>query len=61
MFSENDPSHRDWEMNPSTQRRFTVWAAVVFAVVVLLNLVGGSNYSIWDNQTRGVETQIAAR
>jgi negative regulator of sigma E activity len=59
MFPDNDRPHPDWEMTPSTQRRFTVWAAVVCAVVVLLNVVGGPNYSIWDNQTPDV-TQMAS-
>ena len=52
MFSDNDRPHPDWEMTPSTQRRFTVWAAVVFAVVVLLNVVGRPNASIWEKKTK---------
>ncbi len=40
MFSEKDLRHPDWEMSRSIQRKFSIGAAIVFAMVVLLNLVG---------------------
>jgi hypothetical protein len=40
MFSDENSRHSDWEMSRSIQRKFSIGAAIVFAVVVLLNLVG---------------------
>ena len=40
MFSDEDRPHSDWEMSRSIQRKFSIGTAIVFAVVVLLNLVG---------------------
>jgi hypothetical protein len=40
MFSDQDRRHPDWEMSRSIQRKFGIGVAIVFAMVVLLNLVG---------------------
>jgi hypothetical protein len=40
MFSDEDRRHPDWEMSRSIQRKFGIGVAIVFAMVVLLNLVG---------------------
>lgn len=40
MFTDENSRHSDWEMSRSIQRKFSIGAAIVFAVVVLLNLVG---------------------
>jgi len=40
MFSYEDRRHPDWEMSRSIQRKFGIGVAIVFAMVVLLNLVG---------------------
>ena len=43
MFSEDDPRHPPgWEMSQQTQRSFSIAVVVVFAIVLLLDLVGGS-------------------
>ena len=40
MFTDENSRHPDWEMSRSIQRKFSIGAAIVFAVVVMLNLVG---------------------
>jgi hypothetical protein len=47
MFSEDDPKHPEWEMSQRTQRRFSIGVAIVFAVVLLLDAVGGSPGHNW--------------
>jgi hypothetical protein len=42
MFSEDDPK---WEMSQQTQRSFSIAVVVVFAIVLLLDLVEGSKTS----------------
>ena len=44
MFSDEDRRHPDWEMSRSFQRKFGIGVAIVFAMVVLLNLVGQPAY-----------------
>ncbi len=49
MYFE-DESHRDWEMSPKTQRRFSLGVAIVAVVVVLLNLLGTPGPSMWNHE-----------
>jgi hypothetical protein len=42
MFSEDDLTHPEWEMSQRAQHWFTIGVVVVFAVVLLLDLVAGS-------------------
>jgi hypothetical protein len=58
MFSEEDRGRPDWEMSRSIQRRFSIGAAIVFAVVVLLNLVGQPP-SMWAEKP--AETVLASK
>jgi hypothetical protein len=59
MFSENDKSPPDWEMNRSTQRKFSIGAAMILAVVVLLNLAADPRASIWVDSKPDVEALVA--
>jgi hypothetical protein len=60
MFTDDDRRHPDWEMSRSVQRKFSIGTAVVFAVVVLLNLVGSQPTSIWAGKP-DAETVIASK
>jgi hypothetical protein len=59
MFSDEDRRHPDWEMSRSTQRKFGIGVAIVFAVVVLLNLVG-QPADMWATKP-DVEAGLASR
>jgi hypothetical protein len=47
MFSEDDKPHPEHEMSRNNQRKFSIGVAIVFAVVILLDLVGGSPTHNW--------------
>jgi hypothetical protein len=59
MFSDENSRHPDWEMSRSIQRKFSIGAAIVFAVVVLLNLVG-QPADMWTAK-QVVETVLASQ
>lgn len=59
MFSDEDRRHPDWEMGRSIQRKFSIAAAILFAVVVLLNLVG-QPASMWAEKP-ATETVLASQ
>jgi hypothetical protein len=59
MFTDENSRHSDWEMSRSIQRKFSIGAAIVFAVVVLLNLVG-QPANMWAAKP-GVETVLASQ
>jgi hypothetical protein len=60
VFLDDDRRHPDWEMSRSVQRKFSIGTAVVFAAVVLLNLIGGQPTSIWADKP-DAETMIASK
>jgi len=47
-------------MSRSVQRKFSIGTAVVFAAVVLLNLIGGPPTSIWAERPEA-ETVLASQ
>jgi hypothetical protein len=59
MFNDEDRRHPDWEMSQSIQRKFSIGAAIVFAVVVVLNLVG-QPANMWAEKP-DVETVLASK
>jgi hypothetical protein len=59
MFSDEDRRHPDWEMSRSIQRKFSIGAAIIFAVVVLLNLVGQPD-NMWAEKP-AAETVLASQ
>ena len=59
MFTDENSRHSDWEMSRSIQRKFSIGAAIVFAVVVLLNLVG-QPASMWAEKP-AAETVLASK
>ncbi len=59
MFSDHDRRHPDWEMSRPIQRKFGIGVAIVFALVVLLNLVGQPT-SMWAAKPAG-ETVLASQ
>jgi hypothetical protein len=59
MFTDENSRHSDWDMSRSIQRKFSIGAAIVFAVVVLLNLVG-QPADIWAAKP-AVETVLASQ
>ena len=61
MFSKEDTPHPDWEMRRSTQRKFSIATAIIFVVVVLLNMNSDQQASIWADQKPGVETLMASQ
>jgi hypothetical protein len=56
MFSEHDKPNPKHEMSWSTKRKFSIGVAIIFAVVILLDLVGGSPVHNWNP---GAETAVA--
>jgi hypothetical protein len=58
MFNDEDRRHPDWEMSQSIQRKFSIGAAIVFAVVVVLNLIG-QPANMWAEKS-DVETVLAS-
>ncbi len=59
MFTDDNSPHPDWEMSRSIQRKFGIGAAIIFAVVVLLNLVGRPA-DIWAEKP-AAETVLASQ
>jgi hypothetical protein len=54
--------HREWEMAPEMRRKLTAGVVFAAALVVLLNLVGGANTSIWDQlQPDGAGAPLGTR
>jgi hypothetical protein len=60
MFTDDDRRHPDWEMSRSAQRIFSIGAAIVFATVLLLNLVGSPEPNIWAEKP-DAETKLASK
>ena len=59
LAMSNQP-HRGWEIPPETQRKLTVGIALVAALVVFINLIGGPGPNIWDLlQPDGVVHRLA--
>ena len=59
MFTDENSRHSDWEMSRSIQRKFNIGSAIVFAVVVVLNLVG-QPADIWAAKPNA-ETVLASQ
>ena len=59
MFTDENSRHSDWEMSRSIQRKFSIGSAIVFAVVVVLNLVG-QPADIWAAKPNA-ETVLASQ
>lgn len=51
LFSEDDPKHPEWEMSERAQHWVSIGVAVVFAIVLLLDLVAGSQAHNWATTT----------
>ncbi len=49
MYLDDKPKP-DWEMSPTTQRRFSLGVAVVIVVVVLLNLLGAPGPGMYQER-----------
>ena len=50
MFSEDDPQHPKWDLEPRTQRRLSAALFVLIAGVVMFNLAGGWKHDFWQDR-----------
>jgi hypothetical protein len=59
MFSDDDKPHPNWEMNPSTQRKFVICCVLVLIAVLVGNFIFGSPDHFWNNGRPDVIASLA--